>query len=150
MTPATLMNWEVYLDAAGICCCILSVLYLIRLKHKAATKNRIPDPAQLEDIGPFKATPLDLPANMTFDGVLTSITNDCRMTVDAGGRARGTAADPYDEVRRLLNLGMAPHQIAERIKIPRCEIDLIVSLRRIQPDTVSDNPAEKEYSAALA
>jgi len=149
MAYATLMNWEIYLDAVGIFCCILSVLYLIRLKRKAAMNNRITDPTQQEDAGPFKATPIDLSANMSFDGVLASVTNDYRMSADPGGWM-AIAADPYDEVRRLLDLGMGPHQIAERIKIPRCEIDLIVSLRKIQPDTVSDKPTQEAYRTALA
>jgi hypothetical protein len=150
MTYAALMNWEICLDAAGIFCCILSVLYLIRLKRKAEMNSRIPGPIQREDAGPFKATPIGMPEDMSFDGVLASVTHDSRMAVDEGRGGRGTAADPYDEVRRLLNLGMATHQIAERIKIPRCELDLIVSLHKIQPETVSDTPGEKEYSAALA
>ncbi len=149
MTHAALMNWEIYLDAAGICCCILSVLYLIKLKRKTTFKGRISDIAQQEDAGPFKATPIDLPENVSFEGVLASVKNDCRVAV-AAGRPSGAAADPYGEVRRLLDLGMEPHQIAERIKIPQCEIDLIVSLRQIQKDPVSDKTTENAYGAILA
>jgi hypothetical protein len=137
MTHATLMNWEVFLDAVGFCCCVLTVLYLIKLKRKAAFKGRISDAIPHEDVGSFKATSIDLPANMSFDGVLASVRNDFRMAVVEGGRGEAPA-DPYDEVRRLLDLGMEPHQIAERIKIPKCEIDLIVSLRQIQTDPASD------------
>jgi len=86
---------------------------------------------------------------MSFGGVLASVKNDCRMDIGAGGR-RGAVADPYDEVRRLLDLGMEPHQIAERIKIPQCEIDLMVSLRQIQSDPVSDKTMEQESGAILA
>jgi hypothetical protein len=136
MTHATLMNWEVFLDAVGFCCCVLTMLYLIKLKRSAVFKSRMTDPALQEDTGPFKTAPIDLSANMSFDGVLASVKNDCRIDVAAGGR-RGAAAEPYDEVRRLLDLGMEPYQIAERIKIPQCEIDLIVSLRQIQPDPAS-------------
>jgi hypothetical protein len=149
MTHETLMNWEVFLDTVGFCCCVLTVLYLIKLKRSAAFKNRASDPTPQEDDGPFMATPIDLSAEMSFDGVLASVKNDCRVDIAAGGR-RGAAADPYDEVRRLLDLGMEPHQIAERIKIPRCEIDLIVSLRQIQTDPVSGITSEQEYGATLA
>jgi len=149
MIHTVLMNWEIFLDAAGFFCCILTVLYLMKLKRKAELKSGFSDPPQQEDTGAFKATPADLPEKMTFDGVLASVKNDGRMAVAAGGRV-GSAADPYDEVRRLLDLGMEAHQIAERIKIPQCEIDLIVSLRRIQPDPVSDKTSEKEYRATLA
>jgi hypothetical protein len=149
MTHETLMNWEVFLDTVGFCCCVLTVLYLIKLKRSAVFKNGASDPILQEDAGPFKATPIDLPADMSFDGVLASVKNDCRIDISAGGR-RGAAADPYDEVRRLLDLGMEPHQIAERIKIPQCEIDLIVSLRQIQTDPVSDITTEQVYGAILA
>jgi hypothetical protein len=148
MTYSTLMNWEVFLDAVGFCCCVLTVLYLIKLKRSTVFTSRASDPILQEDSGPFKAMPIDLSENMSFDGVLASVKND-RIDVAAGGR-RGGAADPYDEVRRLLDLGMEPHQIAERIKIPRCEIDLIVSLREIQTDALSDNTTAKEYDATLA
>lgn len=137
MTHATLMNWEVFLDAVGFCCCVLTILYLIKLKRSAVFISRMTDPALQEDTGPFKTAPIDLSANMSFDGVLASVKNDCRIDVAAGGW-RGAAAEPYDEVRRLLDMGMEPYQIAERIKIPQCEIDLIVSLRQIQPDPASE------------
>ena len=147
MTHATLMNWEVALDAVGFFCCVLTVLYLIKLKRKAAFKGRISDPARQKDAGPFKATPIDLPADISFEGVLASAKND-HMAAAAGGP--GGAVDPYDEVRRLLDLGMEPRQIADRINIPQCEIDMIVSLRQIRPDPASDNTTEKKYRSTLA
>ena len=149
MTHEILMNWEVFLDAVGFFCCVLTLLYLIKLKRSAAFNSRASDPILQEDAGPFKVMPIDLPADMSFDGVLASVKNDCRIDIAAGGR-RGAAADPYDEVRRLLDLGMEPHQIAERIKIPQCEIDLMVSLRQIQSDPVSDKTMEQESGAILA
>jgi len=142
MTRETLMNWEVFLDAVGFCCCVLTVLYLIKLKRSAAFKNRASEPILQEDAGPFRAIPMDIPDELSFDGVLASVKNDCRIDIAAGGRM-GTAADPYDEARRLLDLGMEPHQIAERIKIPQCEIDLIVSLRQIQTEPASEQTTEK-------
>ena len=84
MTHATLMNWEVALDAVGVFCCVLTVLYLIKLKRKAAFKGRISDPTQQKDAGPFKATPIDLPADMSFEGVLASAKNDCHGLLQAG------------------------------------------------------------------
>jgi hypothetical protein len=141
MTRETLMNWEVFLDAVGFCCCVLTVLYLIKLKRSAAFKNRASDPNLQEDASPFKAMPIDLAAELSFDGVLASVKNDCRTDIAAGGR-KGAAADPYDEVRRLLDLGLEPHQIADRIKIPQCEIDLIASLRQIQTQPVPENSPE--------
>lgn len=135
MSHDTLMNLEVLLDAVGVFCFVLTGVYLLKLKRKALFKSRLSDPRQQKDTGSFKVPPIDdLTADMPFEGVLVSAKND-RLSVTAGGRGKGTA-DPYDEVRRLLNLGMEPHQIAERIKIPRCEIDLIVSLRQIQPNPV--------------
>jgi hypothetical protein len=146
MTHATLMNWEVALDAVGFICCVLSVLYLFKLKRKAAFKGRISDPDRRKDAGHFKATPIDLPADISFEGVLALVKNDHMAAAD-GPR---DAVDPYDEARRLLDLGMEPRQIADRINIPQCEIDLIVSLRQIQPGPVSDNTTEKKYRSILA
>ncbi len=149
MTHEALMNWEVYLDVVGICCCVLTVLYLVKLKRSAAFKNKGSDPILPEDAGPFRATPIDLPADMSFDGVLASVKNDCRIEIAADG-CKDAAVDPYDEVRRLLELGMESHQIAERIKIPLCEIDLIVGLRQIQSEPTPDNTTEQKYLEVVA
>jgi hypothetical protein len=149
MTHATLMNWEAFLDAAGFCCCVLTVLYLIKLKRKARFRGRISEPTQQEDAGPFKVAPIDLPANLSFGGVLASVKNDCRLAVASNKRGEA-ATDPYDEVRRLLDLGMESQQIAERTKIPQCEVDLIVSLRQIQSDPVSDRTTGIESCRTLA
>jgi hypothetical protein len=148
MTHATLMNWEIALDAVGVFCCVLTVLFLIKLKRKAAFKDRISDPTQQKDADPYEATPIGLPADMSFEGILASAKKD-RLAFAPGGRG-GVADDPYDEAVRLLDLGMEPHQIAERINIPQCEIDLIVSLRQIQPDPVSDKTTDNKYSSTLA
>lgn len=146
MVHDTFMNVEVLLDAVGVCCFVLTALYLVKLKRKALFCNRLSVPTQKGDIDSFKTTPTGMPSDISFEGVLVSAKNDFQISVAA---ARDTA-DPYGEVRRLLNLGMEPHQIAERIKIPRCEIDLIASLLQIQPDLVSGNTTEKENGAILA
>ena len=127
MTHATLMNWEVFLDAIGFGCSVLTVLYLIKMKRKTASERLISGATKAEDASPFTSNPIDLPADMPFGGVLSSVKSNCH----AGG-LQGAANDPYDEVRRLLDLGMESHQIASRIKIPQCEIELIASLRQIQ------------------
>jgi hypothetical protein len=127
MTHATLMNWEVFLDAIGFGCCVLTVLYLIKMKRKTASKRLISGATESEDAGHFTANnPIDLPADMPFGEVLASLKGNC----DAAG-LQGAVNDPYDEVRRLLELGMGSHQIASRIKIPQCEIELIADLRQI-------------------
>jgi hypothetical protein len=149
MTRAMLMNWEICLDAAGFCCCVLTLLYLIKLKRKSVLKGRLSNPVLQEDAGPFKAAPMAPSVETTFAGVLASVRNECKMSVVAGGRAEA-AADPYDEVRRLLDLGMEPQLIADRMKIPQCEIDLIVSLQQIQPEPVSDKTTENTYGDTLA
>ena len=146
MTHATLMNWEVFLDAIGVGCCVLTVLYLIKVKRKTASERLTAGAIKAEDAGPFTADPMDLPADMSFGGVLASVKRNCQ----AGGRRQDTANDPYDEVRRLLDLGMGSHQIASRIKIPQCEIELIASLRQIQSGRTSDNPTENGHGVTLA
>ncbi|MFH0995947.1 MAG: hypothetical protein V1844_10695 [Pseudomonadota bacterium] len=126
MTHATFMNWEVFLDAIGFGCCVLTALYLIKMKRKTVSERLISGATKAEDVGPFTADPMGLPADMSFGGVLASVKSNCH-----DGNRRGAANDPYDEVRRLLDLGMESHQIASRIKIPQCEIELIASLRQI-------------------
>jgi len=142
MTYTTLMNWEIFLDAAGVCCCVFSIFYLIKLKRKTVSTSRISEPVHPEDIGPFKVTPIALAGNESFDEVLTSVKN--YSPVVASDERKKTGADPYDEVRRLLDLGVESDQIAERINIPQCEIDLIASLRQMQPDTTSDKSSENK------
>lgn len=132
-----LMNWEICLDLAGFGCFVLTVLYLILLKRKSVPerpRRRAPHPAPQENADPFKVTPLELPVDGGFKEVLNKVQFENRPGGVAGGR-KG-AADSYDEVRRLLDLGMEPHQVAERTKIPQCEIDLIVRLRQMHPEPV--------------
>jgi hypothetical protein len=138
MTHATLMNWEVFLDTIGFGCCVLTVLYLIKMKRKTASERLISGIAE-------DADPMDLPADMSFGGVLASVKSNCH----AKG-LQDIANDPYDEVRRLMDLGMESHQIASRIKIPPCEIELIASLRQIQSGWTSDKPTENGHGVNLA
>ncbi len=128
MTYATLMTWEIFLDAIGFCCCVLTVLYLMKMKRKTASKQLRTGATRSEDVAPFTASPIDMPADTPFGGVLLASIKNNRQ---AGERQGGAANDPYDEVRRLLDLGMGSKQIASRIKIPQCEIELIASLRQI-------------------
>ncbi len=142
MTYTTLMNLEIFLDAAGICCCIFSIFYLIKLKRKTVSPSRISDPVHPEDLGPLNPTPTAAFAGSeSFDEVLASIKNYSQVVAPDEERKKA-GLDPYDEVRRLLDLGVGSDQIAGRINIPQCEIDLIANLRRMQPDTASDKTTE--------
>lgn len=40
--------------------------------------------------------------------------------------------DPYEEARWLAELGMSINGIAERVDLPRCEIELIIDLCRVR------------------
>ena len=128
MTYATLVTWEIFLDAIGFGCCVLTVLYLMKMKRKTGSKQLRTGATRSDDAAPFTASPIDMPADMPFGGVLASIKNNRHKGEERQG---GAANDPYDEVRRLLDLGMGSKQIASRIKIPQCEIELIASLRQI-------------------
>ncbi|MBI5590586.1 MAG: hypothetical protein HY881_08905 [Deltaproteobacteria bacterium] len=141
MTQTILMNWEVFLDAFGVGCCALTALYLIKMKRNTASKQLISGAAKSEDADPFTANPIDLPADMPFGGVLASVKNNCY-----AGDGQGAANDPYDEARRLLDLGMGAHQIASRIKIPQCEIELIASLRQIQSAGLQTAPLKTDIA----
>jgi hypothetical protein len=125
MTHATLMTLEIFLDALGFGCCVLTVLYLMKMKRKTASKRLISGATRSDDSGQFTVSPIDLPADKPFGGALASVKSS------AGKRRVGAANDPYDEVRRLLDLGMESHQIASQVKIPQCEIELIAGLRQI-------------------
>lgn len=134
MMQTILMNWEICLDLAGFGCFVLTVLCLIFLKRKSVPKRRPPRPVQPENVPPFKVTPLDLPEDGNFKEVMNKVQFERHLGVVTGGRQ--AAADSYDEVRRLLDLGMEPHQVSERTKIPLCEIDMIVRLRQMHPEPV--------------
>jgi hypothetical protein len=141
MTYTALANLEIALDVFGICCCVFSIFYLIKLKRKSLSDIRISNPDHPENIGPFKESPIVLSGNESFGEALASA-RKISQAVDLDGR-RKHSTDPYDEVRRLLNLGVESDQIAERMNIPQCEIDLIASLRQMQPGAVSDGTGEK-------
>jgi hypothetical protein len=136
MSYSTLMNWEIALDIFGICCCVFSVFYLFKLKRKAASELRCANSSQPEQIVPFTENQLEISGNESFEAVLASA-RKIGQTVDLDAR-RKRSADPYDEVRRLLDLGVESDKIAERMNIPQCEIDMIASLRQMQPSAASD------------
>ncbi len=136
MSYTTLMNWEIALDIFGICCCVFSVFYLFKLKRKAALELRRANSSQPEQIVPFVNKPAEISGNESFEEVLASA-RKIGQTIDLDAR-RKSSSDPYDEVRRLLDLGVESDQIAERMNIPQCEIDMIASLRQMQPSAASD------------
>ncbi len=124
MTMTTLTNFEIFLDAVGIGCCAVTVLYLIILRRRdrgTAIKR------SSEICGTFTSGASDASAETPFNSVMASINGALQTS-----SGRSSMEDPYDEVRRLLDLGMETHQIATKIKIPLCEIELVAGLHQMQ------------------
>lgn len=130
MSHETLMKWEIILDLTGFCCCAICVIYFIFLRPKHSSENFTSHLSQLDNSGHFSAVNTD----SLFNAVLSSVNNDFHDSGISGERRR--AIDPYDEARKLLNAGMNPNKISEKLKIPRCEIELIANLRQIQVETI--------------
>jgi hypothetical protein len=143
MTHADLMDLEIFLDITGFCCCVLSILYLFRLKRKFELKHTASGEIRQALNATFTSAPMDLPPEMPFENVLESAKKDSPLNVPTG---KNPSRDPYNEVRRLLDLGMGAGQIAERMKIPQCEIELIDSLRQIQAGSDADPSMEKKFA----
>lgn len=141
MSYTTLMNWEIALDIFGICCCVFSVFYLFKLKRKAALEFHSANSGPpVHTVPTTEEIPAAVTKNESFEDVLASA-RKIGEVVDLNGR-RKQNSDPYDEVRRLLDLGVESDQIAERMNIPQCEIDMIASLRKMQPSEASDEKGE--------
>ncbi len=123
MTMTTLTNFEIFLDAVGVGCCAVTVLYLIILRRR---DRRAAIERSSEICGVFSRGSEDSVAETPFNAVLASINGEVQTPC---GLNRG--ADPYDEVRRLLDLGMGIPQIATKVKIPLCEIELVAGLHQM-------------------
>ncbi|MFZ3047582.1 MAG: hypothetical protein WA151_16855 [Desulfatirhabdiaceae bacterium] len=121
--------WEIVLDLTGIFFCCLTVIHLIRQKQMVLSVNvgeelqNIPNSLSKLSVAPASAVP---PFDTVYDNVLE---------YPDGIPARESKrrkTDPYEEARRLADLGMSIKGISERVKIPQCEIELIIDINRIR------------------
>jgi len=154
MTHISLMHWEIFLDTIGLYCCVVTVLYLLILRRKFASKR--PVPKRNRQVAAAGASPVILATppedDIPFSTILTSARDDCNndyQTVHAAGMSE-PADDPYDEVRRLLDMGTGLKQISEMVSIPRCEIELIAKLHRIESTSESGHENEVIRRSKLA
>lgn len=131
MSPETLMKWEIILDLTGFCCCAFGIIYFMILRRKYSSENLTHHVSKQDNAGHF--SPVD--SDILFNAVLDSVNNDYHNSSISGDRRH--AIDPYDEARKLLNVGMNPNKISEKLKIPRCEIEVIANLRQIQLETIA-------------
>ncbi len=131
MSPETLVKWEILIDLTGFCCCAFFIIYFFFLRRKYSSENFTSYVSQQDNAGHFSAVDKD----SLFNEVLTSVNNDFHIASISG--IQKFAIDPYDEARKLLNAGMNPNKISEKLKIPRCEIEVIANLRQIQLDIIA-------------
>ncbi|WP_028323882.1 DUF2802 domain-containing protein [Desulfatirhabdium butyrativorans] len=127
------MSWKtmfVVLDIAGIIVCTLIVVMLYR-KHK---KNAHPSVLQKNlrmsrDHGEYPRS------EAGFDRVFANV---LAYPAQPGAKEnKNGKIDPYEEARWLAELGMSINGIAERVDLPRCEIELIIDLCRVRSSSVN-------------
>jgi hypothetical protein len=127
------MSWKtifVALDVAGILVCVLIVLVLYR-KHKKNTKPSMFSNTLREGFVPGNG----VTAESGFDRVFANVV---QYPAQPGAKDIKTRKiDPYEEARWLAELGMSINGIAERVDLPRCEIELIIDLCRVRSSSVN-------------
>ena len=122
------MTWTtmlIALDMVGILVCASIVIVLYRKRKKTAANL-----SQQETNGVFRTIAgkgvQESGFSQTFENVLRY------PQVIAGREGKTTPTDPYEEARWLAEMGMSIQGIAERVDLPRCEIELIIDLCRVR------------------
>lgn len=122
------MSWKtmlIALDVTGILVCMLIVSVLYRKRKKDANTVEF-----RKTIHENAATGAYATAEGGFDRVFANV---LQYQPQPGGKEiKGRKIDPYEEARWLAELGMSIHGIAERVDLPRCEIELIIDLCRVR------------------
>lgn len=122
------MNWTtmlIALDIVGILVCASIVIVLYR-KRKKAAMNLLPREAQ----GALRAIPGKGAQEPGFNKIFDNVLRYPQSLTEKEGKM--PHADPYEEARWLAEMGMSIQGIAERVDLPRCEIELIIDLCRVR------------------
>ena len=154
MVYLTIEFWEVVLDVIGLCLCGITIIYLI--KNKARFKKVFFEKRADDDRSAFNNALnfhlLKQEPEKSFEAILNTIKKE-RLNVKGWNNAaveedknhsisnskkqrtdnedeEGFAVDPYGEVARLADLGVAPEKISEKVSLSKSEIDLIINLKR--------------------
>ncbi len=113
------------LDIVGILVCASIVIVLYR-KRKNAAKALSP----LDARGTFRAIPGKGAQEPGFGRVFENVLRYPQALAEKEGKTQ--PMDPYEEARWLAEMGMSIQGIAERVDLPRCEIELIIDLCRVR------------------
>ncbi len=122
------MTWTtmlIVMDIIGILVCASIVIVLYR-KRKKAAKAILP----LDARGAFQAIPGKGTQGSGFDQMFENVLRYPQPLTGKEGKTQPT--DPYEEARWLAEMGMSIQGIAERVDLPRCEIELIIDLCRVR------------------
>jgi len=123
------MTWTtilIALDIVGILVCASFVIVLYR-KRKKADKNLLPQETRG---GAFRSIPGKGPQESGFNQIFDNVLRYPQSHSEKESRMHPT--DPYEEARWLAEMGMSIQGIAERVDLPRCEIELIIDLCRVR------------------
>jgi len=173
MALHTLNFWEIAIDATQIGLCGLILLFLIRNRMKFKRLNlNAPSAEQSKKVNTeFVVEALRQQTELAFNHILETIDKE-RQTLHAYFELRETqlapgllkpvssgpvepisnaeAMDPdaadtiYSEIEGLSDQGLSLADIAEKLNVPRGEVDLVLKLRRLSIESakVKDNPQE--------
>jgi hypothetical protein len=173
MALHTLNFWEIAIDATQIGLCALILLFLIRNRMKFKRQNlNAPSAEQSKKVNTeFVVEALRQQTELAFNHILETIDKE-RQTLHAYFELRETqlapglltpvssgpvepfsnaeALDPdaadtiYSEIESLADQGLSLASIAEKLSVPRGEVDLVLKLRRLSIESakVKDNPQE--------
>jgi hypothetical protein len=173
MALHTLNFWEIAIDAAQIGLCGLILLFLIRNHIKLQRLNlNAPSGEESNKVNTeFVVEAVRQQTELAFNHILETIDKE-RQTLHAYFELRETqlapgllkpvlsgqvepnsntaALDPdaadtiYSEIESLSDQGLSLADIAEKLSVPRGEVDLVLKLRRLRIESakVKDNPLE--------
>ena len=173
MALHTLNFWEIAIDAAQIGFCALILLFLIRnrMKFKGLNLN-VPSGEDSKKVNTeFVVEAVRQQTELAFNHILETIDKErqtlhayfeLRQTQLAPGLLKSVSPDPvesisnakalgpdaadtiYSEIESLSDQGLSLADIAEKLNVPRGEVDLVLKLRRLSIESakVKDNPQE--------
>lgn len=173
MALHTLNLWEIAIDATQIGLCALILLFLIRnhMKFKRLNSNVLSGQESQKFNSEFVVEAVRQQTELAFNHILETIDKE-RRTLDAYFELREaqlapglltsvpasrikrisstkaqkpTASDPiYSEIESLSDQGLSLTDIAQKLNLPRGEVDLVLKLKHLSIESAKakDSPQE--------
>ena len=146
MALHTLNFWEIAIDATQIGLCGLILLFLIRNRMKLQRLNlNAPSGEESKKVNTeFVVEAVRQQTELAFNHILETIDKE-RLTLYSYFELRESKlATIYSEIKSLSDQGLSLADIAEKLNVPRGEVDLVLKLRRLRIESakVKDNPQE--------